>query len=181
MTELLPCSKCRRVPETRPALRRGMFSYACRCGADKWFSYADDAIARRSWNNHFGSPLTLAERPQDVPACEPDAAGLYHDRVHVEIGKARAAKAVRVPARVDEDEPSVGDGVRVVPDEPCVTCGGSLRVCHGVHWVYVGGDGRLTVDGVRRAKPDAACVERGRSCEDALARWSVGACSGGVR
>ena len=123
MTELLPCSKCRRVPEWHTKFfRRGQRDEAAwpmivcpECKPHGHFvgvaEPTRDACVS-AWNRLYGSPLTLAERPQDVPA--------WHD------------------------EPSVGDGVRVVPSA-------------------------------------ASCVERGRSCEDALARWSVGACSGGVR
>ena len=149
MTELLPCSKCRRVPV------QGIDGdVECRCGRGIMLCLRDtrDSV-RELWNRYHGSPLTLAERPQDVPACgsHRERAKSWDATLREWVPQSSEAMTVGVftgvrgPITTEYgDEPSVGDGVRVVPSA-------------------------------------ASCVERWRSCEDALARWSVGACSGGAR
>ena len=159
-TELLPCSKCRRVPEWHTKFfRRGQRGEAAwpmiicpECkphGHSMGVAEPTRDACVSAWNRLHGSPLTLAERPQDVPACDdrPPPFTPYVSKPLAEfervIGglrfRADPSMSLGTMAIADTDEPSVGDGVRVVPSA-------------------------------------ASCVERGRSCVQ-----SVGACSGGVR
>lgn len=67
MTELLPCSKCRRVP-TLTAW--GNIVCPVRCsGLAPFHGESPDEMTAR-WNRTYGAPLTLAEKPQDVAMCE---------------------------------------------------------------------------------------------------------------
>jgi hypothetical protein len=81
MTELLPCSKCRRVPQVLPwgTLRD---IWCARCELMVTNKPESEAVA--TWNRLYGAPLTLAERPQDVPACRADAACAERGRACIE-------------------------------------------------------------------------------------------------
>lgn len=94
MTELLPCSKCRRVPVVGSVNQPPWgVTWRASCGCPGATHDCDRERLERRWNRFCGAPLTLAERPQDVPA-------------------------------LDVDEGSVGEGVRVVQPSGPATCDG---------------------------------------------------------